>query len=112
MTTERTMITASSHRTPRILGVCATLCTLVLGVACLTTIISFAATGSVGGELYTLRKKTAQLSEQNKKITAQIASLQSLQSLYEKAVAQGYIPTTHLTTVQLKDTKVALDIVR
>lgn len=86
--------------------------TVFLAFSIIFTIFSFAATGSVGGELYSITKKTAQLREQNRQLMEDLAAKQSLTRLQEYAVTSGFVPIRALTEVTAQDTKVALDIAR
>lgn len=81
---------------------------LFLLVAILFNVYSFASLGTVGGELYAITVKTDQLVAQNQKLTEQLALKGSLQDTLVKAEAQGFLPVSSLTRVELQDTKVAL----
>lgn len=87
-------------------------CTGFLLFSIVFTIFSFASTGSVGGELYSLSKKTMQLQEQNRRLTEILAKKRSLTVLAQKAVESGFVPVLSLTQVAVQDTKVALDVAR
>ncbi len=108
---QQSRVTASSNpsyvKTMMALG-----STVFLLFSIIFTIFSFASTGSLGGELYSISKKTAQLQEQNRRLTETLAKKQSLSALAQKAIADGYVPIQSLTNVTPQDTKVALDIAR
>lgn len=103
---------AESNKTSRLNIGFALASTAFLLFAIIFTIFSFASTGSLGGELYSISKKTAQLQEQNRRLTEILAKKQSLSLLAQKALSEGYVPIQSLTTVTAQDTKVALDIAR
>ncbi len=74
----------------------------------LFNIVALASVSPVGSEIHALEMKTRALAKQNRNFELEIAKTQSLVSLKEQAVLEGYIPIGKLTVVDPASTSLAL----
>ena len=81
---------------------------LLTGV--LFNIISYASVGTMGGELYTLTQETAKLEHENSLMDETLAAKQSLSGIHAQATDLGFVPVSRLVVVEVKDSKLAIDV--
>jgi len=90
----------NTHK-PRLIHLIAFILPLVvLLCSALGNIVTSARVSDLGAKIHALEVKHETLSMQNQAVTAQLAQKQSLSHLREVALAQGFVPITHVVNVK------------